>query len=98
MIEQPESEAYLVRIASKIPIVKSEEVDTLRKEIRLLKLNPEEFFGESFETYRINYVPGYKLTSKKAPNVSIDSVWSNIISDIERFPLTSDLLKATLSF
>ena len=96
MTEKLESEAYFVKIAQTIPTISSKDEDDMRKEIREIKDNQEECFGESLENYVNGYVAGFKLVGGNPPNIPIDKVWSKIISDA-RFPNTSSLLKAALS-
>ena len=96
MTESSESEAYIVKIAEKVPSITEEEYDDLRKEVRILKDDKDKYFGEELEVYIENYVEGFKLVKGKIKNKSIDAVWKKVINN-DIFPVLAKVLKATLS-
>jgi hypothetical protein len=72
-------------------------LDDLRLEIRKLKINKQDHFGENLQDYIENVAPGYKKVEGAQMVESIDKIWAPILLNIDAFPVLSRLLGSTLS-
>ena len=95
-VEKAEAEYNLVKVARQIEVLDVNEEDSLRREIRHIKENKEDTFSGNLAVYMERHVHGFKLQEKE-PNLAVDLVWKEILSNEIDFPLMSKLLRAVFS-
>ena len=95
-LESEETEAYLVKIALCTPSVIEDDVDDLRREVRILKAFKNDKFNDNLDFYLANVSSGYKKIQRSKEVASIDKVWTPILLSDE-FPILNIVLRSSLS-
>ena len=95
-VEDISTEAYIVKIEQSLPMFDGSDTDDLRREVRKIRADPDDCFGESLKIYKENFASGFKLKKGMVKNLTIDIVWRDIIEN-DKFPNMSKLLRASFS-
>ena len=86
----------MVKIALCTPSILEDDVDDLRREVRVLKAFKNDKFNDNLDFYLANVSSGYKLTQGSKEVASIDKVWTPILLSDE-FPNLNLVLRSSLS-
>ena len=85
----------MVKIALCTPGVEEDDIDDLRREVRILKAFKKEKFNDKLDIYLSNTSYGYKKTEGMLEVDPIDKVWTPFLLSDE-FPILNGVLRSTL--